>query len=107
MKWYEKLYIGKTAEKKKEVLIRGLEDGKRIPGLWVIALPEGESNQLELIPSWNLKFWRRSADSSRIVGIACSKEEAYELLLEITRDVLRGMGAADFRSWFLKQDGFR
>ena len=105
MKWYEKLYVGKTVKKKKEVLTRGLEEGKRPFGIWVIMLPEGEANQLELIPAWNLKFWRRKMEDAYIVGIAGSKEEAFSLLAEIAQDVLRGTGGAELRTWFTLQGG--
>lgn len=100
MKWYEKLYIGKTVKKKKESLMCGLEEGKRPFGIWVIMLPGGEANQLELIPAWNLKFWRSESENSCAVGIAGSKEEAVSLLLEIVQDVLRETGGAEIRAWF-------
>ena len=106
MKWYEKLYVGKTVKKKKEFLMRGLEEGKRLPGSWVIMLPEGEINQLELVPAWNLKFWHRKAEDVRVVGIAGSREEAGELLTEMVQDVLRETGSADLRVWFAMQENF-
>lgn len=100
MNWYEKLYIGKTVKNKKETLIRGIESGKRLPGLWVIMLPVRETNQLEIVPVWNLKFWHRETDGIWIVGLAGSKEEAAELFEEMVQDVLRETGNIDLRSWF-------
>ena len=103
MNWYEKLYIGKTVKKGREALIRSVEKGSRFSGLWVLMLPLQETNQLEIVPAWNLKFWLRKTESAWIVGIAGSKEEAVTLVEEIVQDVLRETGGAGLRAWFLAQ----
>ena len=105
MDWYENLYIGKTAEKKKEAVIRSLEQGKAPLDIWLITLPAGRGSQLELLPALNLKFWHGKKACPRIIGFACTREEALELLREIVQDVLDQTGNTDLRSYFCGPQG--
>ena len=100
MNWYENLYVGKTAKKKKDRLIRRLESGRTAKDAWLITLPQGPANQLEILSALNLRFWYKNRECPMIIGIAGSKEEAIELLLEITEDVLRRTQNAGLRDFF-------
>ena len=100
MNWYPNLYVGKKAEKKKEYLIRKLETGKTPANTYLLTLPLGEKNQLEIIPAWNLKFWHNKRPVPMIIGLGCGRAEMLELLQQITEEVFRQTGGADLRGYF-------
>lgn len=100
MNWYSELYFGKLAREKKEKLIQKIESGKTPVNTYLVTLASGTSNQLEIIPTWNLKFGHNRAELPMIIGIGCGILEVYELVRRITEDVYRETGKADIRGYF-------
>ena len=99
MEWYSNLYMGERAQKKKG-LIQKVESGKTPVNTYLITLSFGKKNQLEIIPVWNLKFWYQKKQCPRIVGLACGKDEAVELVVQIAEDVLKKTGDLEIRRYF-------
>lgn len=103
MNWYPNLYTGERAAKKKETLIQKIESGKTPVNTYLLTLPPGEANQLEILPVWNLKFWCGAYSCPLIVGLGCGKSEAFALVQRIAEDVLRQTGSVDLRGYFTSQ----
>ena len=55
MDWYQDLYLGETAKKKRDKLIQKIETGKTPVDVYFITLPSGTANQLEIISAWNMR----------------------------------------------------
>ncbi len=104
MDWYSGLYVGEKAKSKKDSLIQMAESGKTPFNTYLLALPFGEANQLEVLPAWDLKFWHED-DGRRlkIVGLACGKKEALSLVRQITEDVFTQTGGVRLRDFFLEK----
>ena len=51
MNWYEHLYVGEKARKKRYAILQGLRDGKWQPEVYVIMPPRSGNNVLEIVPS--------------------------------------------------------
>lgn len=100
MEWYRDLYLSANARKKRDELIQKLESGKTCVNVYLITLPHGGANQLELVPAWNLKFWYPRKSCPPVIGLACGRDEAQELVLQIAQDVLKKSGSADIRAYF-------
>lgn len=100
MEWYSNLYFGETAEKKSKKLIQKIESGKTSINTYLLTLPGGQKNQLEIIPAWNLKFWYTKKSCPMIIGLACGKEEALQLLCRITEEVFQKTGGVELRRYF-------
>lgn len=98
MNWYKELYFGKTAGKKKRKLIRKLESGKVVFGVYVIMISSGPADILDILPAFML--FREDNRERRIIGLAVSKEEAYEVCEKIISDVFCETGGYDIRSYF-------
>ncbi len=99
MNWYPGLYVGKNAEKKKETLIRKIESGKTPVNTYLLTLPSGENNQLEIIPAWNMKFWYNKKSCPMIVGLGCGRSEMIDLVRQILQESLDRTGSADLRKY--------
>lgn len=100
MEWHKRLYLGATAKKKKDILIQKIEEGKTPFNVYLVTLSGNGKNQLEIIASWNLKFWYTRENCPCIVGLACGEAEAQDLVLEIVREVYEKTGKADLRAYF-------
>lgn len=107
MEWYSGLYYGEKAEKKKENLIQKIESGKTPVNIYLLTLPAGDRNQLEILPAWDMKFWCENMECPMIVGLACGKREALGLVQRITEDVLRRTGDVKLREYFQKESNYR
>lgn len=100
MNWYQNLYFGTTAEKKGKTLIQKIESGKTPINTYLLTLSGRPENQMEIVPAWNLKFWYPRQNTPMIVGLACGKEEAFELVRQITEEVYQKTGGVELRRYF-------
>lgn len=101
MNWYQNLYVGKTAYKKKDEMIAKLEQKQDLLRAYLITLAPDEQNQLEIVAP--TIYWRqaeRNKYEPMIVGLAWGMREAREVLVEMTDEVYRSLGKLDYRSYF-------
>lgn len=92
MKWYNNLYVGEKAKKRKhKIVMRALLHKPQI-GIYMITLPVNESNALEIYPSCILlqKHYRKK--DMFIVGIGEGREEALCVMQEIIMDCYNKTG---------------
>ncbi|MCC8101535.1 MAG: hypothetical protein LIP11_04500 [Clostridiales bacterium] len=102
LNWYRNLYIGNTFLKNKKKMMRMVEAQKAVPGLYLILLrTDTEHNQLEIVPQRCLAETVPDFSAAVILGMACGKEEAQELLLRMTEEVYFETQTADLRQFFL------
>ena len=97
MEFLKKLYLGESIARKKSRIIRGLNSGKLMPGIYVICLSASDQDLLDLIPSFML--FRESVKKRKVVGLAASKQEAYQVCQKIVEDVYDKTGTYDIRSF--------
>ena len=97
MKIYKNYYAGDTAKKSVRKIIRGLEKKDLQPGVYVITLPEGDNNVLEIIPAFVLKypFFLERRRKLQIVGVAQGRTEAVMLTAKIVQDTYNTTGGFD------------
>ena len=100
MKFYCNLYLGETIEKKRNRLIRRLEKGKILLGIYVIVLPLGENNQLEIFDSGMLMQKHFHREERFVVGIASGFDEALDLTVRITEVYIERRAAPVLRNTF-------
>ncbi|WP_099468284.1 hypothetical protein [Konateibacter massiliensis] len=95
MRWYRKLYVGKTAKKKRYEIVWKVKHGAGMLDVYLITLASNEENLLDI---WNssvfLQPYYRKQDFF-IVGIACGYDEAVELAAKIVEELYQNTG--DFR----------
>ncbi len=87
MHYYKYLYVPENLEKKKKKIIRKLNANKLQYDLYLMTLPMGASNQLEIINSLELKQPSYPRENLFVVGFAKGYDEALELVEEITGNV--------------------
>lgn len=103
MTYYRELLLGEGLEKKKEKLVRKLNQGKILLDTYVIILSPNDKNQLEIMDCVLLLPRIKRKEEVFIVGIAKGHEEAIDLVAEFTRQVYDETKGADIRSYILKR----
>lgn len=99
LNWYKNLYVGNDAKKGIRRVIRRIDRGAYTPGYYLITLPAGERNQLEIIsPNYLMQRPLRGAGTT-VVGIAKGYGEALLLVEEIAGEVYRRTQTAKLRKY--------
>lgn len=102
MKFYKNLYLSDTIKRPGLVKIK-LRLHKIVPGIFIIRIAENDSDQLEIISSIYMKqkwFWKQK---NEIVGLAGSNNEAIEIVMNITQEVVDKTGAAQIKDYLIQQ----
>lgn len=104
MRYSTELYIGEDLEKKKEKVIRKLEEGKFQPGIQLIVLAQNPQNQLEIFSAALLLQPSYPKCDLLVVGITKSYEEALEYVENLVQTVYNETKSTDVRSYILKKE---
>lgn len=100
MKWYDALWIGPQAARRKGRIISSIKQRKHVPGIWLIALAENPSEVLDIIPSDMLVKPSYPLENLYILGIASGKQEAFELVEKMVDYIYRETGTLNIREYF-------
>ena len=103
MRYYKHLYLAKGI-RKKEKIIRKLEENKLQMNIHVITLARNEKNQLEIYHARVLLQPNFPHDDLFVVGIAKGYEDAVEMVEEIAQEVYNKTKGADIRSYILERE---
>ena len=103
VKFYCDLYISESWKNKKEKLVEKLQKNKLQPLVYVIALAQGEQNQLEIFSSLLLKQHVFDDSSLFVVGITSGYEEALDVIESISEEVYKKTDGLDIRRFILKR----
>lgn len=100
MRWYERLYVGERAKKKRYAIIQAVREEKK-SGYYVLTPASNEKNLLDIYPAVTLQQPYYREQKLLIVGIAADYQDAAMLAGKIIADVYRKTGGYDVRG-FLK-----
>ena len=103
LKWYKNLYLGNTVRGQERKLIRRLEKGKPVPGVWLVTIASNEENNLDLIPSELLLQKALRVQCPMIVGIGFTRLEALLVLARIVQEVYQETKDMNIRAWLLER----
>lgn len=104
MNFYKHLYISEDLKKKKNKIIRKLEQNKLQLNIQLIVLPKSNHNQLEIINSQILLQPSYPKSDLFVVAIISSYEEALEFVENIARKVYESTVEVDIRNYILKKE---
>lgn len=100
MNWYQKLYTGKTAEKKKEKIIQEIDNEIYRGNTYLLTLAANPQNNLEIFSVHQLRFPYIRRNCPMILGIASGREEAVEVFQKIVDEVYSATGNVKLREYF-------
>lgn len=92
MRWYNNLYVGEKAGRRKRKIISYAKRNKPQMGIYMITLPINDDNSLEIYPSYILlqKYYKNK--NLMIVGIGEGREEALTVMQDIIMDCYNATG---------------
>lgn len=99
--WYDRLYLGKKAQKKRSRIIRGIRKSKPQSGIYVITPASNGNNILDIYLAADLSSAFYKDKEFHIVGIGADYWEALEVAGRIVNDMYRKTGDFDLPA-FLK-----
>lgn len=100
IKWYPALYLDSVTKKHQNRIKRRIEKGKHTVSIYCIALATNEKNLLDIYVANELLFPYYRKREMTIIGLASSKENALELVVELINDVYQETGKLDVRTFF-------
>ena len=104
MDYYRHMYFTEGLEKKKDKIIKKLENKKFQVSIHLLVLPRNEDNQLEIINSVLLLQPDYPKEDYFVVGIAKSYDDALELVEKIAKEVYHETKGTDIRSYILEKE---
>ncbi len=104
MEWHKDLYAGESVRRRQRNVKWKIMHNAGQLYVYVITLASGESNLLDIIPSWELLQKHYPKSGLYVVGLAGSYREALELAGHIVNDVYKATGGFDVKR-YLKQRG--
>lgn len=93
-----KLYLDEYTNKYRARIMKKLRAGKLCMGIYVICLSSSERDLLDIIPSYMM--FNPSVKNKLVIGIASSKEDAYDLCIHIVEDVYAKTSGYDLKQYF-------
>ncbi len=92
MRWYSDLYLSKTAQKYRDVLIKHIDDHRSAPQTYLITPASNKENILDIYTANELMSPFMESKGLLIIGIAMSKKESLELAGTIVSDLYEKTG---------------
>lgn len=102
MRWYEKLYVGEKAKKKRYSIIRAVRAGKK-SGYYILTLPSNDKNLLDIYPAITLQQPYYREKDFLILGVAADYEDAANLAGTVISEVYRKTGGFDVAGYLKKK----
>ena len=104
MKWYKNLYFSEDARKKAVKIVKKLQNREFQPGVYVITLSLEKSDLFDIYPSYVLLQDYFQDKELVIIGLACSMEEALQLVTDIVEEVYSSTKGVELRTYFQEQE---
>lgn len=95
MDWYDHLYVGKKAKRRRYAIIQGIRDGVFDPLSYVITPPQNGNNILDIYPAAMLLLPPYRDQEMMILGIAADYWEALEVVRRIVDEMYQNTGGFD------------
>ena len=97
--WYDHLYVGNNAKKKRYQIIQAIRNSRLITGAYVITPSLSGNNVLDIYPARELSApWYRE-EEFLIIGIAADYWEALEVTRQIVEELYRKTGGFDLTGY--------
>ncbi|WP_330387656.1 hypothetical protein [Lacrimispora sphenoides] len=103
--WFDRLYVGEKAKKKRYRIIQGIRRLKPGPGIYVITPAANGNNILDIYPAMTLLWPLYREEEFLILGIASGYWEALEVAGNIIGDMYRKTGGFDLPAFIGREAG--
>lgn len=103
MRWYNHLYVGEKAKKKRFWIIQKIRGHKLQNDIYVITPAANGNNILDIYPSMVLSQPYCKDTDLLIIGIAKGYQEALEVTTQIVDDMYQSTGGFDLQRFITRK----
>ncbi len=103
LKWNEPLYLGKSVQSHERKIRDRLDQNQIDLGHYLITYAANERDQLDIINTSTLFNENLLKHLPKVIGIAGSRREAYEVVMQITEECLKENGDANLKNYIEKK----
>ena len=103
IKFYCDLYVSECWQEKKAKIIKKLKENRVQPQVYVVALSQGDQNELEFFSGILLRQHVFDNTEVFVVGIANGYDDAFFMVRDITEQVYSATGKAELRKYILER----
>ncbi len=103
--WFDRLYVGEKAKKKRYRIIQGIRKSKPKSDIYVITPASNGNNILDIYPTAELFAPFFSKEEVFILGIAADYWEALEVAGRMVHDMYRITGGFDLSTFLDEEAG--
>lgn len=100
--WYEKLMVSGEFDASHKRMLKKINAGKQVSGIYLVLLSDRDDAALEIQPSQHMNYDYYKSEKGYVVGAATSNEFATELAARIVATVYLSSSAGDFEEFFEK-----
>ncbi|MCD8120931.1 MAG: hypothetical protein LUE65_01650 [Clostridiales bacterium] len=104
MRWYENLYLGEKAEKRRLSVVQGIREHRLQPDVYVITSPQCGHHILDIWPSAMLLLPSVQKEDLLILGIAVTYWEALEVVRRIVDAMYGQTGGFCLNDFLARKD---
>lgn len=97
--WYERLFVGDDARKKRHQIIRSIRNSRPMLGIYVITPSLNGNNILDIYPALELYAPWNSKEEFFILGIAADYQEALLVAGQIVAQLYGQTGSFDLTGY--------
>lgn len=107
MRFYKNLWVGKQAAGKKWRILWSLKHFRPLKDVFVLILARTPHDLIHIYPSEEFlqPYYKKRSRDLFVIGIACGKQEALELVCRIVEEVYRETGGCDIRRYIKLKAG--
>lgn len=103
--WFDRLYTGEKAKKKRYRIIQGIRKSRPQPGIYVITPASNGNNILDIYSATALLSPFYKDEEFLIMGIGADYWEALEVAGRIVNDMYRRTGGFDLSAFIEEEAG--
>lgn len=100
MTFSEDLMFSDSLHRRKAWILKKIRRRKLIPGLYCFALPTNKNNLMDIYPYHELLQPALESVDIRVVGVAASREEAFDMIVSMLDQTYEATGGFDIAGYF-------
>lgn len=99
MRWWKHLYMGRKAAAGRPDILSGIREGRLMPEVYVITLPESGNHLLDVRPLMLLTKKERESSELLILGVAKGHGEACQVVRDMIDHMYSRTGGFDWKGY--------
>lgn len=98
--WADRMYYDRHVKRRKRKIMRTIQRGKIMPGIYCITLSSNPANLLDIVRLDCLRHSYKENESIYVLGLAFTKTSAVDMVMQMVDEVYRKTGDVKLREYY-------